>query len=194
LTVKADANPPKEIERAGVFRLPWVDVMSRYESALVYALPDDVVAHVEALRRSLGVEAPPEFQLEPHLTVLFLGHMDGTQLLALWQCLHQHRGATTEVGLQNLGTFRSGSRVTNIHIRVAPGAEILALHERVRQACSQFRWFAPGPYVGSGYTPHISVFDGIDIAGDSLDLPSPPWTAGLEVTCCDLHMIAKQLG
>ena len=75
-------------EVTGVFELAWVDTSAQYESALVYPMPHSLVEMVGALRRHLGLGAPPEFQLEPHLTVLSLGRMDGAQLLTLWHRLH----------------------------------------------------------------------------------------------------------
>jgi 2'-5' RNA ligase len=180
-------------EVTGVFELAWVDTSAQYASALVYPMPHVLVERVGALRRHLGMGAPPEFQLEPHLTVLSLGHMDGAKLLTFWQCLHDYRQETVEVRLQEFGTFCVGGRITNIHIRIAPSPELLALHSRVLRACTRFPWFVPGPYVGPGYTPHISILDHLEVRPDDFQLPGPTWTVGQQLRLDHLHMNAKQL-
>jgi 2'-5' RNA ligase len=180
-------------EVTGVFELAWVDTSAQYESALVYPMPPIVVEMVGALRRHLDLGAPPEFQLAPHLTVLSLGRMDGAQLLTLWHRLHAYRQETVAVRLQEVGTFGAGGRITNIHIRIAPSPELLALHNRVLQACMRFPWFVPGPYVGPGYTPHVSILDHLEVQPDDCQLPGPPWTLGQQLRLEHLHMNAKPL-
>src|SRR5215510_10347721 len=184
-----------ELERevTGVFELAWVDTSAPYESALVYPLPPLVVKLVAALRRHLGLGAPPEFQLAPHLTVLSLGRLDGAKLLTLWHCLHAYRQETVAVRLHEWGTFGAEGRITNLHIRIIPSPELLALHNQVLQACMQFPWFVPGPYVGPGYTPHVSILDHLEVRPDDLHLPGPTWTVGQPLRLDHLHMNAKQL-
>lgn len=48
----------REVTR--VFELAWVDPSAQYESAFVYPMPHVLVEMVEALRRHLGMGAPPE--------------------------------------------------------------------------------------------------------------------------------------
>jgi 2'-5' RNA ligase len=180
-------------EVTGVFELAWVDTSAQYESALVYPMPPIVVEMVGALRRHLDLGAPPEFQLAPHLTVLSLGRVDGAQLLTLWHRLHAYRQETVAVRLQEVGTFGAGGRITNIHIRIAPSPELLALHNRVLQACMRFPWFVPGPYVGPGYTPHVSILDHLEVQPDDCQLPGPPWTLGQQLRLEHLHVNAKPL-
>jgi 2'-5' RNA ligase len=180
-------------EVTGVFELAWVDTSAQYESALVYPMPPVLVEMVGVLRRHLGMGAPPEFQLEPHLTVLSLGHLDGAKLLTLWRCLHDYRQETVEVGLQEFGTFGAGGRITNIHIRIAPSPALLALHSRVLRACTRFPWFVPGPYVGPSYTPHVSILDHLAVRPDDFQLPRPTWTVGQQLRLDHLHMNAKQI-
>src|SRR5215475_384792 len=181
-------------EVTGVFELAWVDTSAQYESALVYPLPPIVVKLVEALRHHLGLGAPPEFQLAPHLTVLSLGRLDGAQLLTLWHCLHAYRQETVAVRLHEFGTFGAEGRITNIHIRIIPSSELLALHSRVLQACMRFPWFVPGPYVGPGYTPHVSILNHLEVRSDDCQLPEPTWTVGQPLRLEHLHMTAKLLG
>src|SRR5262245_49724208 len=183
-----------EREVTGVFELAWVDTSAPYESALVYPLPPIVVELVGALRRHLGLGAPPEFQLAPHLTVLSLGRLDGAKLLTLWHCLHAYRQETVAVRLHEFGTFGAEGRITNIHIRIIPSPELLALHSRVLQACRRFSWFVPGPHVGSGYTPHASILDHLEVRSDDCSLPEPTWTVGQPLKLEHLHMTAKLLG
>jgi 2'-5' RNA ligase len=183
-----------EREVTGVFELAWVDASAPYESALVYPLPPLMVELVGALRRHLGLGAPPEFQLAPHLTVLSLGRLDGAQLLTLWHCLHAYRQETVAVRLHEFGTFGAEGRITNIHIRITPSPELLALHSRVLQACMRFPWFVPGPYVGPGYTPHVSILDHLEVRSDDCPLPEPTWTVGQPLRLERLHMTAKLLG
>jgi hypothetical protein len=182
-----------EREVTGVFELAWVDASAPYESALVYPLPPRVVELVGALRCHLGLGAPPEFQLAPHLTVLSLGRLDGAKLLTLWHCLHTYRQETVAIRLDEFGTFGAGGRITNIHIRIAPSPELLALHSRVLQACMRFPWFVPGPYVGPGYTPHVSILDHLEVHSDDCQLPEPTWTVGQPLRLARLHMTAKLL-
>src|SRR5215475_9600295 len=172
-------------EVTGVFELAWVDTSAPYESALVYPLPPIVVKLVGALRRHLGLGAPPEFQLAPHLTVLSLGRLDGAKLLTLWHCLHAYRQETVTVRLHEFGTFGAEGRITNIHIRI--------IHSPVLQACMRFPWFVPGPYVGPGYTPHVSILDHLEVRSDDCPLPEPTWTVGQPLRLEHLHMTAKLL-
>src|SRR5262245_46870228 len=87
----------------GVFELPWIDTRAPYDSALVYPLPQGLGELVEALRCHLGLGAPPECPLAPHLTVLSLGRLDGAKLLTLWHCLHAYRQETVAVRLHEWG-------------------------------------------------------------------------------------------
>ena len=131
--------------------------------------------------------------MAPHLTVLSLGRVDGAQLLTLWHRLHAYRQETVAVRLQEVGTFGAGDRITNIHIRIAPSPELLALHNRVLQACMRFPWFVPGPYVGPGYTPHVSILNNLEVQPDDCQLPGPPWTLGQQLRLEHLHVNAKPL-
>lgn len=141
----------------------WLEPHGRYESALVLDLPADLRDAVLDRRRDLGLVEAGD-QLEPHLTVCFLGRMMGAQLARLADALAAlELPARVPVALDGVGCFRRGRVVTNVHLRVRPEAGLCALHQRVLEVGRRFPWFAPGRHVGPGWTPHISIADRVEL-------------------------------
>lgn len=175
------------------FTVPWIDFGTRYEGALVFSLPPADEEDVRAFRRSRPV--PGAVESRPHLTLLFLGHPTGRQLMELVDRLHPLRHETIETRTRGLDTFRHQGRVINLHLRVEPVAGLLALHRRALALGRGFEWFDPGIYCGDHYRPHVSLFDRIAIppeemegAGVARGWSDRPLRLG------DLHVMADPLG
>jgi 2'-5' RNA ligase len=141
------------------FPLPWMRLDSTYEGALVFHVPEPVVAAVqadrEAVGRSNGVQEPP------HVTLLYLGHVSGHRLLQLQDRLVELRDEALTARASHVGTFESAGHVTNVHVRLEHSAALAALHERALSLASAFAWFDPGPFCGRHYLPHMSIFSRI---------------------------------
>lgn len=176
-----------------MFRIELPVPGARYEAALVFGLPQPVAAAVKCLRIQLAWEAPGEYQLTPHITVLFLGRIEGARLLDLHRALSWLRPVEIEVKIGGFGTFVSGSKVTNLHLRVLAGTAIRNLHHRALETCRAVGWEPQTPYLGDRYEPHISIFDRVDVEVDRLILPTPPPNIAGTVTLHDLHLFAKRI-
>ena len=177
----------------GVFQIPWLEATSQYESALVYDVPEELLDKVDEIRNLLEIPCPEEFQLKPHLTLVFFGRLKGVQLFEIWQDLHRYRHTTAEVLLGDFGSFRVNERIVNIHIQISAPSELFMLHQEIQNSCFRFNFFSPGSYVGRTYVPHISILDQIDMPSNALSLPQPTWTIGERINLSNLHLIAKQL-
>jgi len=177
----------------GVFRLPWVGGDKRYESALAFELPATLEAQVYDLRRSLDIRAPSEHQLPPHLTLLYLGRMWGSQLAALAARLEALRNEKAGGRLEGLGFFDFSGRRTNVHVRIDPDPSLLELHERALDIGRQFDWFEPGRFVGADYVPHVSILDRISSDDCTPQVMCPEWAKAGSVRLANLHMMAKRL-
>jgi 2'-5' RNA ligase len=182
-----------EFKRTGVCRLPWIEKTGRYESALVFDLPETLAEQILRARQALDVSYPPEHQLAPHLTLLYLGHMNGAQLLQLWEHLSVFKDQSVVGRLDGIDSFHSGNRVINLHFKVRRDPVLRELHERAYHLCQQFPWFNPGPFVNSGYQPHISFLDRIDIPESQLPTLGVNPTLPEEIRLVNPHMIAKRL-
>lgn len=166
----------------GVSVLPWIRPEGWYESALVFPLPAALAAQIFQARRFWGLRAPAEFQLEPHLTIHYLGRMTGCRLMELWQALLPFAGAGGEVVLGPVERLACTGTTVSLRLRIDPSPALLALHGRIHRLCrDRFPWFAPGPFVGSGYRPHITVLADADAEEAQRAVLTPTWPVGASV-------------
>lgn len=188
----ADACPCAHTARTGVFAVELPAPRERYESALVFLLPEPATQWICALRAEFDLAAPPEHQLIPHMTLLYLGHMSGTDLLEVQQQLAVLAAPAIQAVPTRFGTFRRDGRVCNVHVRMESAA-VQGLHARALGQCESLPWFSRRGYVGDRYTPHVSVCDRIDVPDEDLRLPEfrPP----LPVFALErLRLFVKPLG
>ncbi|XYI01399.1 2'-5' RNA ligase family protein [Sorangium sp. So ce1128] len=164
-----------------------------YVSALVLGMPVAVAELVQSLRRTIPIQAPPEHQLDPHLTVLYLGIMPSPQLELLRRSLLALRPVGLDVNLGGIGTFAAAGRITNVHLRVEECAAIRELHWRALDICRAHAWPPQTPYAGNGYVPHVTILDCIDVP--AADFMPPPVSALLPVHAWldDLHLIGRRV-
>jgi 2'-5' RNA ligase len=146
----------------GVRRLGRLDPARHYEGAWVLALPGAAAAGVRRLRRALAAHAPDEAPLPPHVTLVFLGRWPGLVLERWRTVLGRLAWRPSPVTLANVAVFRRGARVANLHLRVEPDEPLRAFHERALDALLQAGWTCPSDHVRGRYTPHVTLFDGLD--------------------------------
>ena len=138
--------------------LGWLVEAGTVESAVAWDLADDLDAEIRAL------QVDPD-ALAPHLTLCFLGRMPG----AIWDVLGRDLAALglpqqLPVRAEGVGVFRRpDGRIHNVHLRVRPDPELLDWHERVLDCGRRQPGFAPGPFTGAGWVPHVSIRDGVDL-------------------------------
>lgn len=176
----------------GAFRLAPPIPEGRYESALVFAVDNRLHETVLKLRRTLPYSALEEFQLEPHLTVLYLGTMRSKVLLELWEGLQALKPQFLRLQSDGFGVFRRGNTITNLHIRVRSSVALMALHNRALETCRSYQWAPSTKYIGSRYVPHVSVFDRVEISSKGFRLPDDALLPSSPIMS-DLHQIAKCL-
>lgn len=143
-----------------------VEPDAQYEAALVLAVPPAVGDLVRELRGRLRLPAPPEHQLVPHVTVLFLGHAGGAWLRRTTPVLEALKSSRVTATLCGLGSFVEQGRVRNLHLRLGRTRGLRDLHSRAINASSELGWIPSTPYIHERYLPHISVYDRIDIEAD----------------------------
>jgi 2'-5' RNA ligase len=180
----------------GVDRLDGVDVNLIYQAALVFGLPHELAAIVSSLRAKWALPAPPEHQLVPHLTVLFLGNGPGLRLQPVLHALYGLLPIAKETCVNGVGTFRSSAgTANNVHL-LAEATGLHQLHRRAYEVCCGSGWEPADQFLFERYVPHISVFDRIAVEGEvidrvlrSADARSFQWKG----TLTDLHVIGKVL-
>lgn len=156
------------------FAQPWFSEESAYEAAVVYFLSADDAKEVTASRAVAGDHAG--LQMEPHFTLLYLGHMTGANLRVMAEDLGGIGWPSLTVRVNGIGAFYKDERVTNVHLKLEPVADVLQMHRRAYEAASRHPWFSPGSYVDGGYVPHISIVDRVNLAAfDRDDLRLQSW-------------------
>ena len=172
-------------------RLETVDETVWYEAALAFRAPEDLRCVVLDLRSRLGWPAPPEFQLEPHVTVLFLGRRIGRQMVGLKATVEGLVPARAEACLVGLGVFKRGDKIINVHLKLGGAPQLRALHRRAHELATDGGWGSQSPYILADYTPHVSIYD-----STSLDAAYEAQLAHQDVrhwggTFVDLHVIGR---
>jgi 2'-5' RNA ligase len=147
---------------AAFTRLPLMDPARSYLCALVLVPSEEVCALVRAARLNCPVAqaaADP-----PHVTLLFLGRIQGAQAVQLQTALHKAGTLRFETETDGLGVFSRADVVNNLHVRLKPHRELADAHRTLLKHARQFEWFCPGHYVESFYTPHISIYNAMNLA------------------------------
>jgi 2'-5' RNA ligase len=178
----------------GVFRLSAPIPTGQYESALVFNVAKHLREAVLKIRRSLPYEPPLEFQLDPHVTVLYLGKMPSETLLGLSQGLLRVNSQPLSLQCDGFGTFQSGDLITNLHVRFRFSDALDALHKKSLETCNRQEWKPSTSYIGRWYVPHITILDQIEIPKRQFQLPDDSMLPAGPIKLSDLHQIAKRLG
>jgi 2'-5' RNA ligase len=134
------------------------------EAAFVFRAPNALTDLVLELRERFPAIAPASEQLEPHLTVLYLGVGEGPALFSLISHLNNVSGLTIEAKVSGFGTFRSPGHKLNWHLSVVPEHSFRVLHDFAAGLCLKQGWKQASSYSGSNYVPHVTIWDQIDAA------------------------------
>lgn len=134
--------------------------MPQLETSLIMSVPPDVQTLVEALRAAPFLPAQATDLPAPHVTLLFIGFLDAALVERLRPALALEPEPQIEVELNGWGSFRRDDGTCNIHIRVTPQSDLLALHKWAEDACQLLSWTPPEETSGENYRPHITVADG----------------------------------
>ncbi len=115
-------------------------------------LPFDVRERLSRLDHGLpGARWVPEDNL--HLTLRFLGELDGAQAHDLDAALSRISMPAFEVSLVGLGTFGEGAKLRSLWAGVEKQPELLRLREKVENACQA----AGLPPDQRKYRPHVTL-------------------------------------
>ena len=138
----------------------WLDDQGAYDAAVVYPLTDADACVVRSLRALLATGVPPRDE-PPHLTLLYLGRVAGSQLLDVAAALAPLMWPLLDVRVSGVGVFTPPGRVV-AYLGIEAGQELVAAHQRAYDACARQPWFAPGPWAGDRWRPHITIVERSD--------------------------------
>lgn len=146
-----------------------------YESALVFRLPDAVSRYVDWLRAENPRIAPVDHQLVPHVTMVYLGTMEGRAVQALHRHVAPHlEGHSVLVSITGFGLFDLGPDKRTWHLAVAPVEPLAAIKAQLQQTCSEIRWQPLRSYYPGGFVPHITIWDKFDGSVPAVDAVTIP--------------------
>lgn len=132
----------------------------RLETSLIMSVPLDMQDLVYRLRAAPFLPAEATDLTAPHVTLLFVGFPDSALVERLRPALALEPEPRIEVELDGCGSFRRDDGTCNIHFRVIPNADLLALHKWAVDACRMLSWTPPTETSGENYRPHITIADG----------------------------------
>jgi 2'-5' RNA ligase len=131
-----------------------------WETSLIFEPSPEVVARVLAFRTHPRLAAYTKELSRPHVTALFVGHLSDSKVRSLELALALPPHQTIEAGLLGWGRFARSDGTVNLHIRVEPVTELLAVHQWALQVCRKHDWTPPADTSAKNYMPHITVADG----------------------------------
>lgn len=116
------------------------------------SLPDQVRWQLRLLCGGLPTTkwVPPE---NFHITLRFLGELDGRELDYVDAALAGIRAPTFKLQLAEVGHFASGGRVKSVWAGVAKEPALMHLHDKVESAVVR----AGLPPEGQNYRPHVTL-------------------------------------
>lgn len=162
----------------------------KHECAIVLSLDPTLRNSVESARRESSWAAVAGDQLDPHITLLYCGVRQGSELADIIALARRFSSREVEFRLSGVGTFRDRrGRITNIHYQVT-SEQVEAFHREVLEAYRLMGMDFRTPYVGSAYVPHISIFDRLTASLDSPDVRSP-LPGAHRAGCC--HAIGEKV-
>lgn len=166
---------------------------ARYESALVFGLPDALNDYVEELRRELALPAPSEDMLAPHLTVLFVGHWTAETLEYYRRAIASLAPVRVEVVFSKLGFFGTREGISNVHLAVESERGLRSLHAKAIVECAAAGWTPQTDFLGPRYSPHVSVFDRLALPASLGSVIEHVAVKRIEVELTELTLIGKVL-
>lgn len=133
---------------------------SLFETSLIFELCPEVLARVKALMAHPRLATYAEGLSQPHVTALFVGFLSAPLLEALKPELALPPCQVIDAGLTGWGFFKRDDGTCNLHLRVRPEPDLLAVHQWALDVCRRFFWTPPALGSGDNYVPHITVADG----------------------------------
>jgi 2'-5' RNA ligase len=134
---------------------------SLFETSLTFELSTEVSARVKLLMAHPLLAGHTDGLSQPHVTALFMGFLSGSMLEALKPELAAPPHKVIDAGLTGWGFFRRDDGTCNIHIRVRPEPDLVAVHQWALGVCRRFFWTPPADVSADNYVPHITVADGL---------------------------------
>lgn len=136
-----------------------IDDTGLYQSALVLLPDKSFAARVLELREIKKIPAPPEFQLQPHLTVLFLGSHKGNKLKKIYASLRPELYFTSPLVAEEIAFFSDGKNISNIHFKVRQEDALFRKHLQAVQAYKKTSLPLQTRFHSAKFKPHVSIFD-----------------------------------
>ncbi len=137
-----------------------VSAPSFLETSLIFELSRGVRARVKALRAHPSLAAHAVDLSEPHVTALFVGCLSSSLVKRLKPALAVPPHPSIDAELLGWASFVRDDGTCNIHIRVRPEPNLIAVHQWVLQVCRRVSWTPPADTSDDSYVPHITVADG----------------------------------
>jgi 2'-5' RNA ligase len=135
------------------------DIRGTQECALVLSLSHELCDFVNSQRSLSGFPDLACRQLDPHITVLYCGYQTPDAIQVLCQLAKAHRSKVVNFEIKEVHCFSNRSGVlTNIHYQIE-SEQVRELHAALLEASIQNVGPPQTPYVGSLFSPHISIFD-----------------------------------
>ncbi len=129
-----------------------------------------------------------------HLTLRFIGEVDGPQADDIAAALGQVHAPAPEVALAGVGRFAHRGRTEALWAAVAPAAPLAALHRKVDAACVRAGLIPEGRV----FVPHITLARMARSAGSSMEverwLADHAALASAPFTCAHLVLYKSRLG
>lgn len=137
-----------------------------YDTAVIYILEENDAAFVSGLQTVVADGAAIRGE-PPHFTLLYLGKVADEQLQDVAAVLEPRTWPALDARVSGVGAFTSQEHLI-AHLEIEATPTLVAAHREAYAACEREPWFAPGPWSGTGWRPHITIFAG-PIAPDAKD-------------------------
>ena len=134
---------------------------SLFETSLIYELCPVVLEQVKALRLRPLVSHYAAGLPQPHVTALFMGFLGQSLLEAVKPEIAVPPYQFIDAELQGWGYFIRNDETFNVHIRVKPEPNLIAVHQWALRVCHRFCCTPPADISGDNYVPHITIADGV---------------------------------
>ena len=161
-----------------------------YESALVLRLPKPIEKWIESLRKDISSLMTPMSAIivTPHITVLYLGKRNISELLVLHDAFADIEPFFSDITLLKFNTFITRGKVINLHLRFKPEAEIKRLHYQALEIYENRDFIPRTKYIRDQYVSHLSIFDGLSIPSGDFRIPGNISIPKSETRVRDLYL------
>ena len=139
-------------------------IQGLYECALVLSLSPELREFVNSQRLLFRSPELDSGQLDPHITVLYCGYQNHDAIGVLYRLAEEHNTKVATFKIKDVNSFSNQSGVlTNIHYRIE-SEHLQELHATLLESFVREVGNVQTPFVGTLYSPHISIFNRIAMA------------------------------